>query len=442
MESKEKILIGKKIKKNSNFASQTGAKTASPLPSAQLVLLGDDHSGRDEMNLAGHPFALLQPPGRQSENELLSETPRTLPDGRLVSARWHVTTPTAYGLPGPNEELLYLVLLQLTREAAAGKEWPQKVTFSRYELLSRLDWNPNDLGYKKLELAFNRLSAVHIAAQHAFWDARRKAPYDSIAFGIISSYAISAETPGRKGQGHLPLSWFHWDEVLHTSFHAGNVRSLALDFAISLESPTSRRLFRLLELLRHADKPPRKSITLGLWKLRDRLGMSPYKYPSKIREKLAPAVQELCSRGYLEAFDVEMSKDGDPMAVFRFGSPLSPLMAHSGGETLKAPGKAPHAPPTEPGGPLRQILLPDFGPRSLLALELDDEDEQNRALDAIFAELAGDEQNSIEERVRASLAPFLRDNIGTAGARGEMARGRRREVKERFPDLLAAKLIA
>ncbi len=428
--------------KKSNFASQTEAKTAAPLPSAQLVLLGDDHSGRDEMNLAGHPFALLQPPGRQSENELLSETPRTLPDGRLVNARWHVTTPTAYGLPGPNEELLYLVLLQLTREAAAGSEWPQKVTFSRYELLSRLDWNPNDLGYKKLELAFNRLSAVHIAAQHAFWDARRKAPYDSIAFGIISSYAISAEARGRKGQGHLPLSWFHWDEVLHTSFHAGNVRSLALDFAISLDSPTSRRLFRLLELLRHADKPPRKIITLGLWKLRDRLGMSPYKYPSKIREKLAPAVEELISRGYLESMEIEAAKDGEPLATFRFGSPLSPVLAHHGPEAPQAPGMAVNGPLTPPPGSLRQILLPDFGPRALLPLDFEDEEEQNQALDAVFAELAPDEQTAIEERVREGLAPFLRDNPGTAGARGEITRGRRREVKERFPDRLAAKLTA
>ena len=428
--------------KKSNFASQNGPKTAAPLPSAQLVLLGDDHSGRDEMNLAGHPFALLQPPGRQSENELLSETPRTLPDGRLVSARWHVTTPTAYGLPGPNEELLYLVLLQLTREAAAGNEWPQKVTFSRYELLSRLDWNPNDLGYKKLELAFNRLSAVHIAAQHAFWDARRKAPYDSIAFGIISSYAISAETPGRKGQGHLPLSWFHWDEVLHTSFHAGNVRSLALDFAISLESPTSRRLFRLLELLRHADKPPRRSITLGLWKLRDRLGMSPYRYPSKIREKLAPAIEEMVARGYLEGMDIEATKDGEPMAIFRFGDPLSTGRAEHGPTHPKTPGMAAQGPLTTSPGSLRQILLPDFGPRAISPLDFEDEDEQNRALDLVFGELAPDEQNLIEERVRETLAPFLRDNPGTAGARGEMTRGRRREVKERFPELLAAKLAS
>ena len=308
----------KKLKKKGDFASQEASETASPLPSAQLVLLGEDHSGRDEMNLAGHPFALLQAPGRQKENEMLSELPRILPDGRIVTSRWHVTTPAAYGLPGPAEELLYLVLLQLTREAADGGEWPAKVNFSRLDVLNRLGWSPNAGHYAALTLAFNRLSAVHISAQHAFWDARSKTPYASIGFGMLSSYAIADEPRGRKEQGYLPLSWFQWDEVLHTSFHAGNVRSLALDFAISLEHPTSRRLFRLLEMLRHAQKPPREQVQIGLEKLRDRLGMTPYKFPSKIKEKLVSAHVELIERGYLASVTFDKTRTGEAMVVYAF----------------------------------------------------------------------------------------------------------------------------
>ena len=184
------------------------------------------------------------------------------------------------------------------------------------------------------------------------------------------------------------------------------MRSLALDFAISLESPTSRRLFRLLELLRHADKPPRRTITLGLWKLRDRLGMSPYRYPSKIREKLAPAIEEMVSRGYLEGMDIEATKDGEPIAIFRFGDPLSPVRGQSDDGAPKTPGMALNGPLTEPAGTLRQILLPDFGPRQLAALDFDNEDEQNLALDLVFSELDSDEKTPSKSACASRWRPF------------------------------------
>lgn len=78
---------------------------------------GDEHSGRDEMNLAGHPFALLQSPKRQSGTSISYEWKHTV-RGREVTASWCVETPETYGLPGPEEELVYLVMMQLTREAA------------------------------------------------------------------------------------------------------------------------------------------------------------------------------------------------------------------------------------------------------------------------------------------------------------------------------------
>ena len=96
------------------------------------------------------------------------------------------------------------------------------------------------------------------------------------------------------------------------------MRSLALDFVISLEHPTSRRLFRLLEVLRHASKPPRPQISMGIFKLRDRLGMTAYKYPSQILQKLKPALDELTERGYLAGVDTEKAEDGSAIVLFRF----------------------------------------------------------------------------------------------------------------------------
>ena len=287
---------------------------------AQLVLLGEEHSGRDEMNLAGHPFALLQAPGRCVSSEpIFYQWPRTLPDGKSVTASWRVQPGAHSGMPGPNEELLYLVMLQMTREAAGENEqWPQVVPFSRGALLDRLGWNNGPRGFAALESAFSRLNAVSISAQWAFYDARTAAPMKSVMFHILSGVAITPEPMGRKRSGALPLSWWKWDDIVYSSLLADNVRSLALDFTLSLSSPTARRLFRLLDLLRNAAQSPRQEVAIGTFKLRDRLGMAPYKHQSKVKEKLLAGTQELQSTGYLSQVTWETMRGGSPLAVFQF----------------------------------------------------------------------------------------------------------------------------
>ena len=397
------------------------------------------------MNLAGHPFALLQRPRQCNETSIFYDWKRQL-NGREVTASWRVETPAAYGLPGPEEELIYLVLLQLTREAAevAGtpREWPQTVNFSRAEVLRRIGWDDSAKRYAALDLAFTRLKAVSISARYAFYDARTKTPAPSVGFGIISNFNLASEANRTKSQAALPLSHFEWDTVLHTSFLAGNVRSLALDFAISLDNPSSRRLFRLLELFRFASKPPRPKINIGLFKLRDRLGMTPYKYPSKIIEKLKPATQELISRGYLQSCDIEQDATGAPMAVFSFArlaaalpsdvpssSPTATKPATSGQEAVVLP-------------PLDMSftrLVPDMGAStgaatSASATAGSSARNIDAALDRFFEGLSEDERADIDALAVADLPEFLRDNRSSTGAKLGIARFRRREVAYRYPE--------
>lgn len=412
-------------------------------PTSHLVLLRDEHSGRDEMNLAGHPFALLQRPRQCNETSIFYDWKRQL-NGREVTASWRVETPAAFGLPGPEEELLYLVLLQLTREAAeqqsTPRDWPLQIKFSRRDVLQRLGWDLGARRYESLDMAFKRLQAVSISAKYAFYDARTKTPINAVGFGILNEYSIADEPRGRKSQDHLPLSHFEWNTTLHTSFLAGNVRSLALDFAISLDHPSSRRLFRLLELLRFASKPPRPKINIGLFKLRDRLGMTPYKYPSKIIEKLKPATQELISRGYLQSCDIEQDATGAPMAVFSFArlaaalpsdvpssSPTATKPATSGQEAFVLP-------------PLDMSftrLLPDMGAGAATSAPKTAESSarnSDAALDRFFEGLSEDERADIDALAVADLPEFLRDNRSSTGAKLGIARFRRREVVYRYPE--------
>ena len=314
----------------------------------QQGLANGEHSGRDEMNLAGLPFALLQAATAKGQTAIEQQWERRLPDGRTVMASWRVAGDEKLGLPGPAEEAVYLVMLQLTREeaaAGAGGEWPSKVFFSEQDFLARLGWSPNARSYRDLRDALTRLQAVTIQAEYCFHDARTGRPFRSRNLGILSNTALDDTGVGRKTAGQEKRSWFEWNSALHESFCAGNVRALALDFLLTLKYPTSRRLFRYLELMRHAAKPPRRSFAIGAMKLRDRLGMTPYRYPSKVREKLESAHRELKTRGYLESTEWSQAKSGEITVNYVFGAAAgAPSHVHDPLRPLEAPQTRPEVP--------------------------------------------------------------------------------------------------
>lgn len=101
------------------------------------------------------------------------------------------------------------------------------------------------------------------------------------------------------------------------SFNAGNVRSLALDFVVSLHHPTAVRLFRFLDMHRNSQKPPLHEFKIGALKLRDHLGMVNLKFVSKVKERLEPAHQELIERGYLERAEYRKGAGGE-MVFYTF----------------------------------------------------------------------------------------------------------------------------
>ena len=407
---------------------------ANKQPTSHLALLGDPHSGRDEMNLAGHPFALLQRPQRCSKTSIFYEWKRVI-NGREVTASWRVETPDAFGLPGPEEELLYLVLLQLTREAAekAGTpaQWLLRVPFSRGDVMNRMGWDDCAHRYAALKLAFSRLKSVSIFAEYAFYDARTKTPVNSVGFGIINEFSLADEPKGRRNREHQALSHFEWNTVLHTSFLAGNLRSMNLDFVIALQNPTSRRLFRLLELLRYAAKPPRPQVSIEVSKLASRLGMTSYPHPSQIAQKLAPAIAELQAHGYLKSITIEKNADGSSIVHFRFADAFA----------APSPQLAPPTPAMEKQAE-REVMLPPMDFAALLpawnapAPREADDNAANLALDAFFEALPLEEQRGIEAAVRAQMPDFLLDNLAGYGAKTRFERERRRETLERYPHAL------
>jgi hypothetical protein len=267
-------------------------------PQIELV-----RSGKDEMNLIEHPFGSLSKE-RDTRSIELSWQSRHPETGKLVDASWVVNGHHELGLPTANDEKVYLVAMELTREA----EWKQEIHFTVRDFLKRLGWSMNDEGYKRLHEAFARLSNVRIEAKNAFYHPQSR-HYLNAGFGLIDTYVLAGEGPGRKSRQRLanPLTYFVWNKIIYESFLTGNVRTLDLDFALSLDRPLSMRLFRYLDMKRYDGK---RKFEIGLRDLCEKhLGcVVEGRYDSQLKQTISPAHEELTKKGFLKSASFEPMK--------------------------------------------------------------------------------------------------------------------------------------
>lgn len=278
----------------------------------------------DELNLVEFPFALLSDRQRPDSNTLVFSDEIRGPDGQPVTRLWTVTGADEFGLPTAADELVYLVLTEITR--ADGFRSP-KVHFTRYDLVKRLGWPDKGSSYTRLHRALDRLLGVTITAIRAFYD-RTARTYVDVGFHILDDYALFDEPRGRKGAGgHPPRSYIRWNKTLFASFLAGYAKRLDLGTYLRLRSAVSRRLYRYLDKKRYDGKG---QFRIGLEKLAfEKLGMSRSYFHSHIRAELARAHEELLRCGFLRGVDYETSPaTGEPLVVYRFGRTPLPSEGH------------------------------------------------------------------------------------------------------------------
>ena len=297
-----------------NPASVRVTKSKGKAGTKKVIHANPIRLGKDEMNLIEHPFAVLWQ--KEPENAVIAyewdtRHPKT---GKLLPASWMVAGHREHGLPTSTEERVYLVLLELTREA--GFQSPV-VHFSRYDVIQRLGWKPTKTYYEMLKLALARLQGVTINAQNAFWNPKSNS-YRNTNFNIIDFSDINAEPPGRKNaQCELPLSYFKWSDILFDSFQSGYIRTLDLDFALGLKGDIALRLYRYLDKKSYDGRAEFEIEMLGL--CIEHLGMKPSPYPSKLKERLKPAHEELTAKGFLHEVSYETMKNGKDVKVcYRF----------------------------------------------------------------------------------------------------------------------------
>ncbi len=247
--------------------------------------------GRDEMNFAEFPIAVLSARAADDATKLVFEdTIRDHGAGAAVTRRLTVRAHDDYGLATPVDEEVLLGLMALTK--AKNNLAEPRVTFTRYELVQLLGWQLNGGSYDRLAGSLKRWAHLSLDYENAWWDNETKVWAD-VAFHVFNTVVINKPTRGT----HAGLVHVEWNEVVFKSFQAGYLKQIDLSFYRGLESAVSKRLYRFLD--KHFYLRPRLEYDL-LTLAFEKVGLSRDYEPWKVKQKLAPAIAELEGRGYLK----------------------------------------------------------------------------------------------------------------------------------------------
>jgi plasmid replication initiation protein len=265
----------------------------STLPTALPGLLPGAGPGKDEMNLAEFPFAVLSRRTAKGQKTISVIQEGRDAAGRRFKSEWIVTGSDYYGLPTAGDEDVYVALMKLLRD---NQFKSRTVGFTVAKLLRIMGWGTSAKDYRRVEDALNRLSGVLLHSDRAFWDHAKKR-HVTEAFHLLEGYSLAGRSgSGRRsarGQGG-ELSFATFSEFLFSSIQAGYVKNLDVEFYFALESSLGRRLYRLLDKRRW--RGPVCEIELK--RLAQKLPLAD-KFDSQIRRRLQPVLDELLAKGYL-----------------------------------------------------------------------------------------------------------------------------------------------
>lgn len=251
-------------------------------------------AGRDELNLAEFPLALLADRSPTGLKTLVFED-RIWDKGRgeKVTRRLVIAASEQYGLPTALDDEVILGLIQWTREDGFQR---RTVPFTRYGLIRLLDWRDEGRSYQRLDESLRRWLGVTLYYENAWWDRASRQWVDD-HFHLLDHVQLVGGRRNRGRDAPRAVSSFTWNEVIFRSFESGHLKSLDMALYRSLHRPTAKRLYRFLDKRFHFSTTLRFDLKQFAC---EHIGLSRSYDAAQLKRKLKPAIAELEAAGFLE----------------------------------------------------------------------------------------------------------------------------------------------
>lgn len=200
--------------------------------------------------------------------------------------------PEDVGLPGPQAMDIYVMFMRQLR--ANGFTSPT-LNGTRYYFLQQLKWNCNQESYEILERTLNQMTHS-TTSSNAIWSPKTNT-YHKGAFNMVDSFDFG---PDVEGGGQITVG-----QKFFKMLEDGYIKELDTAFFSQLSNPVIKKIYRWVD--KHLGFNPKVEIDV-LRFAHKQLGIYlGYKYPSQVRNKLAPMLDELQRLGFCR-WDVEVSK--------------------------------------------------------------------------------------------------------------------------------------
>lgn len=216
-------------------------------------------------------------------------------DGSELRKEIKVVPSGEYGAPGVREMDVVVAIFELVQQRG-GMPSNGEVVTSRSELLGILGWTDSGTNFEDLKSCLLRIRHTTIESRDAFYSKETES-YITDGFEIFRT--VRFEETKRRADGRTNVRIvIRFHELVLRSFFAQYLKGLDPKFYRSLRRGLAKRLYKLIDQKRGEDR----HWSEDLFELQAILPIGPYRYPSKIKDKVGRPAEELKEKGFLEEF--------------------------------------------------------------------------------------------------------------------------------------------
>jgi hypothetical protein len=279
------LVFNNRIRKMTKTWRTWGRKMSGKDLPMQLVKL--------ESNFEEYPLGQL---GKKPTGKPLSfNTKNVLEDGTVVEGEWTLIPSSEYHEPLGFDFDVYFAVAELV-ERNGGMPEDGVVDFSLYELREIIGLQPGGKTYSQIRRSLELWALLGIRSKRAFWQyGERKHITD-----FFRIWDVTFDDSKKGGGGDRALHTISFNQRYRRNFLDSYITGISSEVYWGLSSRLARRLYRLIERMRAGGGC--YEIDIFEWKRRIPL-MGNYPKPSKIKQKLKKAHDELLSAGFLSQIE-------------------------------------------------------------------------------------------------------------------------------------------
>jgi hypothetical protein len=270
---------------------------------------------RMEKNIAG--FGFFTPSSKRIKNvpKIIRFTQTV--DGNRVEAQVKISGNVEYGMPITADQDKYLAFQKIIERCKREKGTVvNPVTFTTAELLALLGTSKNGNRYREVEEWLKVMNATFIESEGAIWlNGKKRFASDSfVIFQRVKRAGQELDDSSLADRNYVWLSDWYLENL-----NAHYLLPIEFETYKKLKNNISKALIPLLQVWLYASRET-GSFEKRYSELCQILNIREYQHKSKIKEKLAPSLDELAAQGYLRAWEIEKTSDGkDFKIIFRHG---------------------------------------------------------------------------------------------------------------------------